>query len=149
MDNERQNPSQNEDQKATPAIGRPRKPDRQADGRSRVSGIVREGSMHMKMAATIAFALCCSATSAAEAAAACSDRNILNDVSVDARLTAIRYYFVGLVRGSTDRDRQACYEAHVLNDATLAILNKTLALVESECLTIESAAQTAVESTCP
>jgi hypothetical protein len=106
--------------------------------------------MRMMMAAMIALAVCCSATAAgATASAKCADRNALNDISVDARLVAIRYYFVGLVRASTDRNRQACYEAHALNDPARDVLNKTLQLIERDCSTVEAAAQTAIEPACP
>lgn len=106
--------------------------------------------MRMMTAAMIAFAVYCSAT-AADAAdvSKCADRNALNDISVDARLVAIKYYFVGLVRASTDRSRQACYEAHALNDPAREVLNKTLQLIESDCSTIEAAARTAIEGACP
>jgi hypothetical protein len=106
--------------------------------------------MRMMMAAMIALAVCCSATAADAAdSAKCADRNALNDISVDARLVAIRYYFVGLVRASTDRSRQACYEAHALTDPARDVLNKTLQLIERDCSTMEAAARTAIEATCP
>ena len=107
--------------------------------------------MRIVMAATIAFTVCFSAAVPGGAAdlTQCSDRNALNGISVDARLVAIKFYFAGLVRGSTDRTRQACYEAHALNDAGTAILNKTLELIETNCSTMESAARTAIEPACP
>jgi hypothetical protein len=106
--------------------------------------------MRMMMAAMIAFAVCCSATAAdAAASATCADRNALNDISVDARLVAIKYYFVGLVRASTDHNRQACYEAHALNDPARDVLNKTLQLIERDCSTMEAAARTAIQPDCP
>ena len=106
--------------------------------------------MRMMTAAMIALAVCCSAA-AADAADSpkCADRNALNDISVDARLLAIKYYFVGLIGASTDRSRQACYEAHALNDDKRDVLNKTLQLIESDCSTIEAAARTAIEPGCP
>ena len=74
--------------------------------------------MRIMMAALIAFAVSFSGAARGEAADStqCSDRNALNGISVDARLVAIQYYFAGLVRGSTDRARQACYEAHALSN---------------------------------
>jgi len=106
--------------------------------------------MRMTMAAMIALAVCCSATAADAAdSARCADRNALNDISVDARLVAIKYYFAGLVRASTDRNRQACYQAHALNDPAREVLNKTLQLIERDCSTIEAAARAAIESACP
>jgi hypothetical protein len=106
--------------------------------------------MRMMMTAMIAFAIWCSATVADAAdSSKCADRNALNDISVDARLVAIKYYFVGLVRASTDRNRQACYEAHALNDDKREVLNKTLQLIERDCSTMEAAARTAIEPACP
>ncbi len=106
--------------------------------------------MRIMTAAMIAFAVFCSAAAiAGELPSQCSDRNALNGISVDARLVAIKYYFVGLVRASTDRARQACYEAHALGDAGSAILNRTLELIETNCSTMESAARAAIEPACP
>ena len=107
--------------------------------------------MRVRMtAAVIAFAVGCSATAARAAdSAKCADRNALNDISVDARLVAIKYYFAGLVRASTDRNRQACYEAHAVNDPKGEVLNKTLQLIEDDCTTIDAAARTAIEADCP
>jgi hypothetical protein len=106
--------------------------------------------MRIMMAAAILIAGSCSAAAiAGELPSQCSDRNALNGMSVDARLVAIRYYFVGLVRASTDRSREACYEAHALNDAGREVLNKTLELIETNCSTMENAARTAIEPACP
>ena len=49
----------------------------------------------------------------------------------------------------TDRNRQTCFEARVLNDNRLAIVNKTLDLIERDCLPIETAARIALEGACP
>lgn len=51
------------------------------------------------MMAAIVVTLFCSATLAADAGSPsdCSDRNALNDISVDARLAAIKFYYAGLV----------------------------------------------------
>jgi len=106
--------------------------------------------MRMMAAAMIALAVCCSATAADAAdATKCADRNALSDISVDAQLVAIKYYFVGLVHASTDHNRQACYEAHALNDDNREVLNKTLQLIERDCSTIEAAARAAIETACP
>lgn len=103
----------------------------------------------MRLATAAMIAGCCLASGAAAAdTSSCADRNALNGISVDARLVAIKYYFVGLVRGSTDQNRRACYEAQVLNDAGRIILNKTLELIERDCLTMEGAARIAVEAKC-
>jgi hypothetical protein len=106
--------------------------------------------MRMMRVAMIAFAACCSATAADAAdSSKCADRNALNGISVDARLVAIKYYFAGLVQDWTDRNRQACYEAHALNDPAREVLNKTLQLIERDCSTMEAATRTAIEPACP
>lgn len=105
--------------------------------------------MRTMIAAILIAGFCSAAAIAGELPSQCSDRNALNGISVDARLVAIKYYFAGLVRGSTDRARQACYEAHALGDGAAAILNKTLELIETKCSTMESAARAAIEAACP
>ncbi|HEY1782376.1 MAG TPA: hypothetical protein VGG79_18445 [Roseiarcus sp.] len=105
----------------------------------------------MRMAATIAVMIACSAATAAHAgqSAQCLDRDALNDVSVDARLVAIKYYFVGLASTLTDPKRHACYEAQAINDPALRVVNKTLELIEGSCAPISSAAQAAIAPACP
>ena len=105
----------------------------------------------MRMGATIAIVIACSAATAAHSgeSAQCSDRNALNDVSVDARLVAIKYYFVGLASSLTDPKRHACYEAQAINDPTLRVVNKTLELIERNCAPIAGAAQAAIAPACP
>jgi hypothetical protein len=105
--------------------------------------------MRTMIAAILIAGVCSAAAIAGELPSQCSDRNALNGISVDARLVAIKYYFVGLVRGSADRARQACYEAHALGDAGAAILNKTLELIETNCSTMERAARIAIDPVCP
>jgi hypothetical protein len=107
--------------------------------------------MRLMAAAAIMIATFCSAKADTNAndLTRCSDRNALNGVSVDARLVAIKYYYEGLTRGLTDRTRQACYEARILNDDRLAIVNKTLDLIERDCVPIDAAARTAAEGACP
>jgi hypothetical protein len=78
----------------------------------------------------------------------CSDRNALQNMAIDARLTAIQLYFKGLVQNVTDRTRRTCLEAHVLMDDRFAVLNKTLALILSDCLSIDVAADIAVKDLC-
>jgi hypothetical protein len=101
--------------------------------------------------AAIVAALGSSAKAAADANQIkdCSDRNALNGIAVDARLVAIKFYYDGLIHGMTDRNRQTCYEARVLKDDSLAIVNKTLDLIERDCLPIETAARIALEGGCP
>jgi hypothetical protein len=105
----------------------------------------------MRMGATIAVVIACLAATAAHCAetAQCSDRNALNDVSVDARLVAIKYYFVGLASSLADAKRQACYEAQAINDPALRVVNKTLELIERNCAPIAGAARAAIAPTCP
>jgi hypothetical protein len=106
--------------------------------------------MRMMTAAMIAFTVYFT-TAAADAAESskCADKNALSDISVGAQLVAIKYYFVGLVRASTDPNRQACYTAHALNDDDREVLNKTRQLIERDCSTIEAAARAAIEVACP
>ena len=105
--------------------------------------------MRTMIAAILIAGFCPAAAIAGELPSQCSDRNALNGISVDARLVAIKYYFVGLVHGLADRNRQACYAAHTVGDAGAAILNKTLELIETTCSTMEGAAQAAIEPVCP
>ena len=79
----------------------------------------------------------------------CSDRNALQDIAIDARLTAIQFYYKGLIQNLADKNRQICYEAHVLMDESFAVLNKTRALIETNCLPVDVAARIAVEGLCP
>ncbi len=105
----------------------------------------------MRMAATIAIVIACFAATAAHSGefAQCSDRDALNDVSVDARLLAIKYYFAGLASNLPDPKRRACYEAHAINDPALQVVNKTLELIERNCAPMAGAAQAAVAPDCP
>jgi hypothetical protein len=112
----------------------------------------RSHEMRLMIAtAAIVAALSSSAKAAADANQLkdCSDRNALNDIAVDARLVAIKFYYDGFIHGMTDRNRQTCYQARVLNDDRLAIVNKTLDLIERDCLPIETAARMALEGACP
>jgi hypothetical protein len=79
----------------------------------------------------------------------CSDRNSLQDIAVDARLTAIQFYYKGLIQNLADKNTQICYEAHVLMDESFAVLNRTRALIETNCLPVDVAARIAVEGLCP
>jgi hypothetical protein len=79
----------------------------------------------------------------------CSDRNALQDIAVDARLTAIQFYYKGLIQNLADKNRQICYEAHILMDDSFAVLNKTRTLIETNCLPVDVAARIAVEGLCP
>jgi hypothetical protein len=79
----------------------------------------------------------------------CSDRNALQDIAVDARLTAIQFYYKGLIQNLADKNKQICYEAHILMDESFAVLNRTRALIETNCLPVDVAARLAVEGLCP
>jgi hypothetical protein len=79
----------------------------------------------------------------------CSDRNALQNIATDARLTAIQFYYKGLIQNLADKNRQICYEAHILMDDSFAVLNKTRTLIETNCLPVDVAARIAVEGLCP
>lgn len=85
----------------------------------------------------------------ADALSQCSDKNKLNSAAVDARLVAIEFYYRGFIDGLADGDRKSCYLALVLNSDELAIANKTLDLIERDCLPIARAARAAAEGLCP
>ncbi len=105
----------------------------------------------MIAAAALGAALPSSAKAAADAndLKDCSDRNALNSIAVDARLVAIKSYYDGFIHALTDASRQACYEAGALNGEKPALVNKTLDLIERDCLPIETAARLAVAGACP
>ena len=79
----------------------------------------------------------------------CSDRNALQGMGYDARLTAIQLYFKGFTEAQTDKSRQACLETRVLMDERFAVINATRALVETDCIPIDVAARTALQGLCP
>lgn len=79
---------------------------------------------------------------------ACSDRNALRDIAVDARLNAIKFYYKGFIQNVGDRDKQKCLAARVLQDDRFAVINTTLDLIDSQCLPVEVAAQMATEGLC-
>jgi hypothetical protein len=113
----------------------------------------QEGSRDMRvmMAVAVTAIILFSSTAAASNAedlSQCSDRNKLNDISVDARLVAIEFYYDGLTDGLTDSARKTCYEVHASNREP-AIANKTLKLIERDCLPIAQAARIASEGACP
>jgi hypothetical protein len=79
----------------------------------------------------------------------CSDKNKLNGVSVDARLVAIEFYYQGIIDGLADGGRKSCFASRVSNDGKLTFANKTLELIERNCLPISQAARIAAEGECP
>ena len=79
----------------------------------------------------------------------CNDRNALQSMAYDARLIAIKLYYEGFLQNMTDKNRQVCYEAHVLLDDSFAVINKTRTLIETNCLAIDVAARMATEGLCP
>jgi len=79
----------------------------------------------------------------------CSDRNALLNVAFDARLTAIQFYYKGLIEGLADKDKKACLEGKVIMDDRFAVLNKAYALMEKDCLPIDVAARIAAQEVCP
>jgi hypothetical protein len=60
---------------------------------------------------------------------ACNDRNALDNVAIDARATVIQYYYRGYVQNLPDKEKQACFEGHVLMDDHFAVINKALMLM--------------------
>ena len=80
---------------------------------------------------------------------ACSDRNSLRDIAIDARLNAIKFYYKGFIQNVGDHDRQKCLEAHVLQDDRFVVINKTRDLIDGQCLPVEVAAQMATDGLCP
>ena len=79
----------------------------------------------------------------------CADKNALQGMAYDARLTAVQFYYKGIVQNIAEKPKQTCYEAHVLMDDTFAIINKTRALVETNCVPIDVAAKMAMQDVCP
>jgi len=100
------------------------------------------------LTAILLFSSTVAAVSAAELSQ-CSDKNKLNGVSVDARLTAIEFYFQGIIDGQADGGSKSCFAARVLDDGKLAFVNKTLELIEHDCLPIAQAVRLAAEGQCP
>ena len=79
----------------------------------------------------------------------CSDRNALLDVAFDARLTAIQFYYKGLIHGLANKEKKACLLGRVIMDDWFAVLNKAYALMEKDCLPIDVAARLAAQEVCP
>ena|SRR5579871_5375474 len=79
----------------------------------------------------------------------CADRNALQEVALDARLTVVKFFYKGLIGHLTDKSRQTCLEARVLLDDNFAVINKTRDIVETKCLPIEIAAEMATDDLCP
>ncbi len=79
----------------------------------------------------------------------CADRDALQNMAYDARLEAIQFYYKGFIQNLTDKTRQTCFEAHILKDDSFAIINKTRALIETDCLPIDVAARMAAGAVCP
>ncbi len=79
----------------------------------------------------------------------CADRNALQNIAYDARLTAIQFYYEGFIQNLADKNRRICYEAHVLMDDRFVVLNTTRELIEKNCLPIDVAARIAVQGLCP
>ena len=108
--------------------------------------------MRSLMAAAMMLTACSSpalAVIAVSEAGRCNDRNALQSIAYDARLIAIKMYYEGLLQNMTDKNRQVCFEAHVLMDDAFAVINKTRALVEANCLPIDVAAKIVTEGLCP
>jgi hypothetical protein len=80
---------------------------------------------------------------------ACSDSYELKNIAFDARMTAVMMYYRGFVQNAGDPGRQECLKAHVLKDGHFAVINRTMLLIDTECLPIEVAAQKATQGLCP
>jgi hypothetical protein len=78
----------------------------------------------------------------------CNDRNALQNVAYDARLTAVQFYYKGYIQNLTDKKQRVCYEARVLMDDGFAVINQTRMLVEANWLPIDVAAQVALKGLC-
>ena len=70
-------------------------------------------------------------------------------MAYDARLIAIKLYYKGFIHDLTDKQEQACLEAHVLMDDRFAVINKTRPIIETKCLPIDVAASMATQGLCP
>jgi hypothetical protein len=79
----------------------------------------------------------------------CADRNALQGVALDARLTVVKFFYKGLIGRLTDKARQNCLEARVLFDDNFAVINRTRDIVETKCLPIDIAADMATHDLCP
>jgi hypothetical protein len=79
----------------------------------------------------------------------CADRNALQNMALDGRLTAIKLYYKGFIQNIGDRDKQICLEAHVLLDGRFAVISETRDLIETKCLPIDVAARMAMKGLCP
>jgi hypothetical protein len=79
----------------------------------------------------------------------CADRNALQNMAYDARLTAIEFYYEGLIRSLTDNVRKACLTSHVLMDDRFVVINKARAIIETNCLPIDVATRMAAQGVCP
>lgn len=84
-----------------------------------------------------------------EQAEPCSDAYALKNIAFDARMTAVFMYYKGFIQNAGDRDRQDCLTTHVLRDGQFSVIDRTMVLVDSECLSIEAAARKATEGLCP
>ncbi len=72
----------------------------------------------------------------------------MQGMAYDARLTAIKLYYRGLINQMDDKTLQACLEAHVLLDDRFLVINRTREIVESKCLPIDVAANMATKDLC-
>ncbi len=99
-------------------------------------------------AIVIASPLSCFAVVRLSVPGECADRDALQNMAYDARLQAIQFYFKGLILNLTDKKKQTCLEAHVLLDDSFAVINKTRALIETDCLPVDVAARMATGGLC-
>jgi len=78
----------------------------------------------------------------------CSDAYELRNIAFDARMTAVMMFYKGFIQNLPDGGRRACLRAHVLEPGHSAVIDKTMNLIEGECLPIEAAAARATEGLC-
>ena len=73
----------------------------------------------------------------------------LKNIAFDARMTAVMMFYKGFIENAGDHGRRECLKARVLDDGRFAVINRTMLLIDTECLPIEAAARKAVEGMCP
>ncbi|RBP08566.1 hypothetical protein DFR50_12548 [Roseiarcus fermentans] len=79
----------------------------------------------------------------------CSDAYQLKNIAFDARMTAVMMYYKGFIQNAGDRERQDCLRTHVLRDGGSVVIDRTMDLIDSQCLPIEAAARQALADLCP
>ena len=73
----------------------------------------------------------------------------LRNIAFNARMTAVMMFYKGFVQNLADRGKQACLRAQVLEPGQSAVIDRTLNLIEGECLPIETPPRGRREGLCP